>query len=144
MISSPRQRRARGDHRRRTRPLTVRRRTPGLAIARALLKDPPILIFDEATCALDADDRTAIAARDDEGATQGRTTFIIAHRLATVRNRRSASSFSTSGRIVEQGSYEDLIVRGGRFAKLASAQNVLQTPELDFEAVSAGVRPENF
>ncbi|MDR3571230.1 MAG: ATP-binding cassette domain-containing protein, partial [Candidatus Pacebacteria bacterium] len=113
-----------------------------LAIARALIKDPPIMIFDEATSALDVETERQLQIAMAR-ATKGRTTFIIAHRLATVRNADRIFVFER-GRIVEQGGYEELIARGGRFAKLASAQNVLQTPESDFEAVSAGVRPENF
>lgn len=114
-----------------------------LAIARALLKDPPIMIFDEATSALDVETERQLQLAMTK-ATKGRTTFIIAHRLATVRNADRIFVFDR-GRIVEQGSYEDLIDRGGRFAKLASAQNVLQTPESDFEAVSShGARPEGF
>jgi ATP-binding cassette, subfamily B, beta-glucan exporter len=112
-----------------------------LAIARALLKDPPIMIFDEATSALDVETERQLQIAMAK-ATKGRTTFIIAHRLATVRNADRIFVFD-HGRIVERGSYEELMSRGGRFAKLASAQNVLQTPESDFEAVSAGVRPGN-
>jgi ATP-binding cassette subfamily B protein len=91
-----------------------------LAIARALLKDPPILIFDEATSALDATTERQLQAAL-EAATQGRTTFIIAHRLATVRNATRILVFD-QGSIVESGTFDDLIRRGGRFATLARAQ----------------------
>jgi ATP-binding cassette subfamily B protein len=112
-----------------------------LSIARALLKNPPIMIFDEATSALDVETERQLQIAMAR-ATKGRTTFIIAHRLATVRNADRIFVFD-QGRIVERGSYEDLLALGGRFAKLANAQNVLQTPESDFEAVSShGARPE--
>jgi ATP-binding cassette, subfamily B, beta-glucan exporter len=112
-----------------------------LSIARALLKNPPIMIFDEATSALDVETERQLQIAMAR-ATKGRTTFIIAHRLATVRNADRIFVFD-QGRIVERGSYEELLALGGRFAKLANAQNVLQTPESDFEAVSShGARPE--
>ncbi len=112
-----------------------------LSIARALLKNPPIMIFDEATSALDVETERQLQIAMAR-ATKGRTTFIIAHRLATVRNADRIFVFDR-GRIVERGSYEELLALGGRFAKLANAQNVLQTPESDFEAVSShGARPE--
>ena len=91
-----------------------------LAIARALLKDPPIMIFDEATAALDA----ATEAKLQEAlasATRGRTTFVIAHRLATVRNATRILVLD-QGRVVETGSFDELIERGGLFASLAKAQ----------------------
>ena len=88
-----------------------------LSIARALLKDPPILIFDEATSALDpATERKVQAAL--QAATVARTTFIIAHRLSTIRTADRLLVFS-EGRIVEVGRYEDLVARGGVFAGLA-------------------------
>ena len=82
-----------------------------LAIARALLKDPPIMIFDEATSALDVETERQLQIAMAR-ATKGRTTFIIAHRLATVRNADRIFVFER-GRIVEQGSYEDLIIAAG-------------------------------
>jgi ATP-binding cassette subfamily B protein len=93
-----------------------------LAIARALLKDPPILIFDEATSALDAATERQLQAAL-QAATKGRTTFIIAHRLATVRHATRILVFD-HGRIVESGRFDDLIRRGGRFTTLARAQFV--------------------
>ncbi|HEY0146377.1 MAG: glucan ABC transporter ATP-binding protein/ permease [Methylovirgula sp.] len=112
-----------------------------LSIARALLKNPPIMIFDEATSALDVETERKLQIAMAR-ATKGRTTFIIAHRLATVRNADRIFVFDR-GEIVERGSYEELLAQGGRFAKLAETQNVLQTPESDFEAVSShGARPE--
>ncbi len=91
-----------------------------LAIARALLKDPPIMIFDEATAALDAQTegklQLALAS-----ATAGRTTFVIAHRLATIRNATTILLLE-EGRVIERGTFDDLLERDGRFAALARAQ----------------------
>jgi ATP-binding cassette subfamily B protein len=84
------------------------------------LKDPPILILDEATSALDATTEVKVKAALDE-VMKGRTTFVIAHRLATVRNADRIFVFH-DGRIVEQGSFDELVAQGGRFADLARAQ----------------------
>ncbi len=91
-----------------------------LAIARALLKDPPILILDEATSALDATTETRVKAALDE-VMKGRTTFVIAHRLATIRNANRIFVFH-EGKIVESGSFDELVKLNGRFATLARAQ----------------------
>ena len=91
-----------------------------LSIARALLKDPPILILDEATSALDARTEGRLLAALDE-VMKGRTTFVIAHRLATVRKADRILMFE-HGRIVEAGSFDELVALGGRFAELARAQ----------------------
>ena len=91
-----------------------------LSIARALLKDPPILILDEATSALDAATEAKVTAALNN-VMQGRTTFVIAHRLATVRNADRILVFD-EGRIVESGSFEALLVADGAFAALAKAQ----------------------
>ena len=91
-----------------------------VAIARALLKDPPIMIFDEATSALDATTERLLQAAL-EAAMAGRTTFVIAHRLATVRNADRILVFD-QGRVVESGDFETLVAAGGRFAALARAQ----------------------
>ncbi|MFY9655046.1 MAG: ATP-binding cassette domain-containing protein, partial [Methylocystis sp.] len=98
-----------------------------LSIARALLKDPPIMVFDEATSALDATTEKQIQ-KALAAATQGRTTFVIAHRLATVRNADRILVFD-HGEIVESGSFDELVRQGGRFATLAAAQ--LLTPEAE-------------
>jgi ATP-binding cassette, subfamily B, beta-glucan exporter len=92
----------------------------GLAIARALLKDAPILILDEATSALDAKTETMLLAALDE-VMKGRTTFVIAHRLATVRKADKILMFQ-DGRIVETGTFDELVRANGRFAELARAQ----------------------
>ena len=91
-----------------------------LSIARALLKNPPILVFDEATSALDATTEKMIQKALD-AATKGRTTFVIAHRLATIRNADRILVFD-QGEIVESGSFDDLVKLNGRFARLAAAQ----------------------
>jgi ATP-binding cassette subfamily B protein len=91
-----------------------------LSIARALLKDPPIMILDEATSALDASTEQKLQKALDE-VRQGRTTFIIAHRLATIRNADRILVFDR-GQIMEYGSFDSLVREGGRFADLARAQ----------------------
>ncbi len=91
-----------------------------LAIARALLKDPRILILDEATSALDA----ATEARVGKALRRlmaGRTTFIIAHRLSTVRDADEILVFN-DGCVVERGSFNELLARRGRFAALVETQ----------------------
>jgi ATP-binding cassette, subfamily B, beta-glucan exporter len=91
-----------------------------LAVARALLKDPPILILDEATSALDPLTEARLNMALDE-VMKGRTTFVIAHRLATIRNATRILVFR-GGRIVETGTFEELQRRGGFFAELIAAQ----------------------
>jgi ATP-binding cassette subfamily B protein len=91
-----------------------------LSIARALLKNPPILILDEATSALDAATERKLQMALDE-VMKGRTTFVIAHRLATIRNADRILVFD-QGRIIETGSFDELVAKGGRFAELARAQ----------------------
>ena len=91
-----------------------------IAIARALLKDPPILILDEATSALDPVTEARVTAALDE-VMRGRTTFVIAHRLSTVRNATRILVFQNA-RIVETGTFDELVKRGGFFAELAEAQ----------------------
>src|SRR5499427_7099104 len=91
-----------------------------LSIARALLKDPPILILDEATSALDALTEAKVQAALAE-VMKGRTTFVIAHRLATVRNAGRILVFQ-NGRIIETGTFDELMRLGGHFAELARSQ----------------------
>ena len=98
-----------------------------LAIARALLKDPPILILDEATSALDAATEARVS-RAMANLMKGRTTFIIAHRLSTVKDADEILVFD-AGRIVERGRFDALIARKGRFADLVSTQ-LTNTPAL--------------
>ncbi len=89
-----------------------------LAIARAMLKDAPILILDEATSALDNATEARIQ-RALKALTEGRTTFVIAHRLSTVRDA-DRILVMRSGEIVEQGRYDELIRLDGLFAQLAN------------------------
>lgn len=91
-----------------------------LAIARALLKDPPILILDEATSALDAATEARVS-RAMQTLMRGRTTFIIAHRLSTVRDADEILVFD-GGRVVERGGFDALIAQRGRFADLVATQ----------------------
>jgi ATP-binding cassette subfamily B protein len=91
-----------------------------LAIARALLKDPPILILDEATSALDAATEARVS-RALKTLMRGRTTFIIAHRLSTVRDADEILVFD-AGRIAERGSFAALLEQNGRFAELVATQ----------------------
>jgi ATP-binding cassette subfamily B protein len=97
-----------------------------LSIARALLKDPPILILDEATSALDADTEAKVMRALDE-VMKNRTTFVIAHRLSTVRKASRILVFD-AGRIVETGTFDDLVQAGGRFASLARTQLISPEP----------------
>ncbi len=91
-----------------------------LSIARALIKDPPVLILDEATSALDAATERRVQAALAE-VMKNRTTFVIAHRLATVRTATRILVFE-GGRIIEAGTFDELVKLGGRFAELAKAQ----------------------
>jgi ATP-binding cassette subfamily B protein len=95
-----------------------------LSIARALLKDPPILILDEATSALDAVTEAKVNAALDE-VMKGRTTFVIAHRLSTIRSATRILVFD-EGRVIESGTFDELLAKGGRFAELARAQFMVQ------------------
>jgi subfamily B ATP-binding cassette protein MsbA len=91
-----------------------------LAIARAILKNAPILILDEATASLDnrAEREVQLAI---EALEQGRTTVVIAHRLSTVRDADLLVVMS-GGRIVEQGTHDELLGRGGEYSRLHALQ----------------------
>jgi ATP-binding cassette subfamily B protein/subfamily B ATP-binding cassette protein MsbA len=104
-----------------------------VTIARALLKDPRILILDEPTSALDAETE-AFVMRGIERAMKGRTTFVIAHRLSTVR-RADLLLVLEAGHLVEQGTYDDLRRAGGLFQRLHEAQFLL-APESVAEGAS--------
>jgi len=91
-----------------------------VAIARALLRDAPILLLDEATSALDAESEQLVQ-QALEGLMQGRTTLVIAHRLATIR-AADRIIVMDEGRIVEQGTHESLSKAGGLYARLAKLQ----------------------
>ncbi len=91
-----------------------------VAIARAILRDAPILLLDEATSALDAESEAQVQAAL-ERVMRGRTTLIIAHRLATVL-RASRILVMEDGHIIEEGTHERLVKRGGAYARLAALQ----------------------
>ncbi|RWX79029.1 ATP-binding cassette domain-containing protein [Neorhizobium lilium] len=91
-----------------------------IAIARAILKDAPVLLLDEATSALDAESETLVQKALD-GLMRNRTTLVIAHRLATVL-KADRILVLDHGRIVEEGTHQSLIARGGLYAKLARLQ----------------------
>lgn len=99
-----------------------------LAIARALIKNPPILILDEATSALDAATEARVG-RALKALMAGRTTFIIAHRLSTVRDADEILVFD-NGHIVEQGTFAGLLAKHGRFAELVETQLSPPVPDL--------------
>ena len=87
-----------------------------LAIARAAVANPPVLIMDEATSSIDTRTEKLIAAGMDK-LMEGRTVFVIAHRLSTVRNSKAILVLD-HGRIIERGSHEDLIAEKGQYYKL--------------------------
>lgn len=91
-----------------------------LAIARALVRNAPVLLLDEATSALDAENERLVQQALHDAMT-GRTTLVIAHRLATVQ-RADRIVVMDAGRVVEQGTHSDLITQGGLYAKLAKLQ----------------------
>jgi ATP-binding cassette subfamily B protein len=91
-----------------------------IAIARAMLKNPPLLLLDEATSALDAQSEKMVQAALDQ-AMQGRTTVVIAHRLATVQ-QADVIWVMDRGRLVEQGTHAQLQAQGGLYASLAALQ----------------------
>lgn len=96
-----------------------------LSIARVFLKDPPILIFDEATSSLDNESEAAVQASLEaltlSRASSGRTTIVIAHRLSTIRNAQRIILLTSDG-IAEEGTHDSLIARGGAYAKLYNTQ----------------------
>jgi ATP-binding cassette subfamily B protein/subfamily B ATP-binding cassette protein MsbA len=93
-----------------------------LSIARALLKDAPILILDEPTSALDAGTETVIMEAV-QNLVRGRTTFIIAHRLATVQNAHRIIVLQ-NGAVIESGTHRDLMNQGGLYARFAGLQGI--------------------
>ncbi len=94
-----------------------------IAIARVLLKDPPILLLDEPTSALDSESERLVTDAIRQ-VSQSRTTIIVAHRLSTVRDVDRVVVLDR-GRIVEQGKHDDLIAKGGLFADLARSGEIL-------------------
>ena len=91
-----------------------------IAIARAILRDAPILLLDEATSALDAESERAVQEAV-EAMSKGRTTIIVAHRLATVK-RADRIIVMEEGRIIATGTHASLVAEGGLYARLARLQ----------------------
>ncbi|MBB6180240.1 glucan ABC transporter ATP-binding protein/ permease [Pseudorhizobium flavum] len=98
-----------------------------IAIARAILKNAPILVLDEATSALDVETEARVKAAIDR-LRENRTTFIIAHRLSTVRDADKVI-FLDNGRIVEMGTFDELSRSGGRFTSLLRTSGILTDEE---------------
>jgi glucan exporter ATP-binding protein len=109
-----------------------------LAIARAILKDAPILVLDEATSALDVETEAKVKKAIDD-LSEGRTTFIIAHRLSTVRSADQVL-FLDKGHVVERGSFDELAAKNGRFAALLRAGG-LMAEEKSMEDDHSNVMP---
>jgi ABC-type multidrug transport system fused ATPase/permease subunit len=109
-----------------------------IAIARAVIKNPSILILDEATSSLDSESESLVQEALDR-VMKNRTTFIIAHRLSTIRNADRVAVIR-NGAINEYGTYEDLIALGGMFARLVALQNRTGMDLID-EAAIPGTFP---
>jgi subfamily B ATP-binding cassette protein MsbA len=106
-----------------------------LAIARALVSDPPILILDEATSALDVESERLVQEAIDR-LLEGRTVFVIAHRLATIQHADRILVLD-GGRLVEEGTHQELLQRGGAYARLYALQFDRRPPEDAGDAVEA-------
>jgi ATP-binding cassette, subfamily B, bacterial len=100
-----------------------------IAIARTVLRNPPVLVLDEATSALDTETERAVQAALDRLA-EGRTTIAIAHRLSTVRDADEIVVLD-HGRVVERGTHAELLARGGRYAALAARAGEGEADEAD-------------
>ena len=96
-----------------------------MAIARTVLRNPPILVLDEATSSLDTETERLVQDALDRLA-EGRTTIAIAHRLSTVRDADQIIVLDR-GRVVERGRHDELVLAGGRYSTLASRDALLAT-----------------
>jgi len=110
-----------------------------IAIARSILQDPPILLLDEATSALDAESEKIIQEALDR-LMKGRTTIVVAHRLATVRGAREIAVLD-KGRIVERGGHESLMASGGLYRRLCEMQFSVNNDEPSSLEVKEGGDP---
>jgi len=104
-----------------------------VAIARAMITNPPIYIMDEASAALDAESEELVHKSMNDLRTQKKTLFVIAHRLSTVRDADQIIVLR-SGEVVEQGTHEELIKKGGLYHKLVTVQQLSTTAEVSLEA----------
>src|SRR5204862_7053918 len=108
-----------------------------IAFARALYRDPPILVLDEATANVDSDTEARLQ-RALESAMKGRMALIIAHRLSTIRAVDRIIVFH-KGRVIEQGTHEALLAAGGLYARLHSLQFAKEAVKLAPVSIAGGV-----